>query len=380
MTYGGGGGGAGGSGGGGGYGGAGGGTGYGGGDEQELPSYNQAPAGSIRFNTDSAKLEVYIGGPVGYGTTATGQWMQVDGWSPDTQTGGTRIVFGGGYTPTNVDTLDFVNAATTGNAVAFGELITTRQGLAAVGSRTRGVYAGGENPPARNEMEFITIASTGTCTDFGNLTRSVFGLTGGSNSERAIFAGGNNPNTDVMEYITMASQGAAQDFGDLFDAMRRGSCGNSSTRWILYGGSGAPSTIQFCSFSTLGNSADFGDCFTGGYTRAQGSICSSTRALFAGNDDPHANTIEYITMSTLGNGTDFGDLPYSSSLEQCGARGGGSSSTRGVTAGGGNPSTKFGSIDFGQIDSLGNFIDFGDLTEDRGQLAGASNGHGGLAN
>ena len=83
-------------------------------------------------------------------------------------------------------------------------------------------------------------------------------------------------------------------------------------------------------------------------------------------------------MSTLGNGADFVDLPYSSSLEQCAARGGSSSSTRGITGGGGNPSTKFGSIDYGQIDTLGNFIDFGDLTENRGQLAGCSNGHGGL--
>ena len=342
--------------------------------------------GAFRFNTDSMKLEIFRGSAnyegtasmAGIGTLAAGQWEEIQATSPEVQTGGTRAVFGGGYTPSNVDTLDFVNVATTGNATAFGELITTRQGLSAVGSRTRGIYAGGENPSAKNEIEFITFASTGDATDFGNLTRSVFGLTGGSNSERAIFAGGNYPTTNVMEYITMASTGDAIDFGDLFDTFRRANCGNSSTRLIFYGGADAPTTIQFCSFSTLGNSADFGDCFTGGYTRAQGSICSSTRALFAGNASPQSNTIEYVTMSTLGNGANFGDLPYSSSLEQCGARGGSSSSTRGITAGGGVPSTKFGSIDYGQIDTLGNFIDFGDLTENRGQLAGCSNGHGGL--
>ncbi|MHA2405082.1 MAG: hypothetical protein ACXADH_18970, partial [Candidatus Kariarchaeaceae archaeon] len=54
-------------------------------DDQELPSYEQAPAGAIRFNTDSNKLEVYIGGPVGYGTLPNGQWMQVDNWSPENQ-------------------------------------------------------------------------------------------------------------------------------------------------------------------------------------------------------------------------------------------------------------------------------------------------------
>ena len=91
------GGGAGGSGGGGGgYTTVGGGSAFGDPSEFELPSYNQAPAGSIRFNTDSKKLEVYILSPVGYGTTPNGIWMEVDSWSPDLQTGGTRALFGGG--------------------------------------------------------------------------------------------------------------------------------------------------------------------------------------------------------------------------------------------------------------------------------------------
>ena len=90
-------GGSGGGGGGGGYRTVGGGSAFGGSDDFELPSYNQAPAGSIRFNTDSKKLEVYILSPVGYGTLPNGIWMEVDSWSPDLQTGGTRGVFGGGY-------------------------------------------------------------------------------------------------------------------------------------------------------------------------------------------------------------------------------------------------------------------------------------------
>ena len=59
-----------------------------------------APTGSIRFNTDSKKLEVYILGPVGYGTLPNGTWMEVDSWSPDLMTGGTRGLFGGGITQT----------------------------------------------------------------------------------------------------------------------------------------------------------------------------------------------------------------------------------------------------------------------------------------
>ena len=81
-----------------------------------------APTGSIRFNTDSKKLEVYILGPVGYGTLPNGTWMEVDSWSPDLMTGGTRGLFGGGITPGESDTIEFINIATTGDATDFGNL------------------------------------------------------------------------------------------------------------------------------------------------------------------------------------------------------------------------------------------------------------------
>ena len=60
-------------------------------------SYNITP-GAIRFNTDSMKLEYYHLGSVGFGTMATGEWVQITTDSPDIQTGGTRGLFGGGHT------------------------------------------------------------------------------------------------------------------------------------------------------------------------------------------------------------------------------------------------------------------------------------------
>ena len=126
-------------GGGGGYTTVGGGSAFGGSDDFELPSYNQAPAGSIRFNTDSKKLEVYILSPVGYGTVPNGIWMEVDGWSPELQTGGTRgLIFpGGGGTPN--DTIEFINIDTTGNSVDFGNLTEARFNVGPGASRTRAV-------------------------------------------------------------------------------------------------------------------------------------------------------------------------------------------------------------------------------------------------
>ena len=64
-------------------------------------SYNVTP-GAIRFNTDSMKLEYYRGGPVGFGTLAAGEWVQITTDSPDIQTGGTRGLRMGGNDASNV--------------------------------------------------------------------------------------------------------------------------------------------------------------------------------------------------------------------------------------------------------------------------------------
>ena len=72
-------------------------------------------SGSIRFNTDSSKLEIYNGEA----------WGEIDATSPELQTGGTRAVMAGGGFPSN-DTIDFVNIDTTGNATDFGDDTITR--------------------------------------------------------------------------------------------------------------------------------------------------------------------------------------------------------------------------------------------------------------
>ena len=87
------------------------------------------------------------------------------------------------------------------------------------------------------------------------------------------------------------------------------------------------------------------------------------------------NTIDYITIATLGNAIDFGDLTQA--RHEVGAV---SSPTRGCFAGSWQP-TQTNLIDYVQISSLGDAIDFGDsLKEGLLQESGCSNGHGGLGN
>ena len=115
--------------------------------------------GALRFNTDSQKLELYDGN----------QWTEIVASSPDSQTGGARGVFAGGYAPTALNVIEYITISTTGNALDFGDLSQTRTSPAASASSTRGLFAGGFTPTVTNVIDYITIATTGNALDFGDL-------------------------------------------------------------------------------------------------------------------------------------------------------------------------------------------------------------------
>ena len=177
----------------------------------EYPSLSTPPSGSIRFNTDSKKLEIYNGE----------KWWEIDSTTPEVQTGGARAVIQMSSSPSDSNKMDYGNIATTGNFADFGDLTTSTSGSpGACASRTRGLFAGGwVNPANSNVIAYVTIASTGNATDFGDETVIRRGLTGAGNQTRGIFSGGRadpgaNP-TDVIDYVTIAATGNAVDFGNL---------------------------------------------------------------------------------------------------------------------------------------------------------------------
>ena len=139
-------------------------------------------------------------------------------------------------------------------------------------------------------------------------------------------------------------------------------------------------TIGFITISTQGYGADFGDLTEGKRTVVGGS--NAVRGLFAGGQTSSPNTdangtdtIEYITIATLGNAIDFGNLSGKRILMS-----GACSSTRCVWPGGksvGN--TQNNTMEYVQIMSTGDAVDFGDtITAGRYGPGGCSNGHGGL--
>ena len=337
--------------------------------------------GAIRFNTDSLKLEYYRGGPVGFGTTTTtGEWVNITTDSPDIQTGGTRGIAFGGYTGSAlVNIIEYANLDSTGNTIDFGNLSGgTQYEGAAFASRTRGVFAGGA--PDATLINYITIASTGDSADFGDLQVGASQLGGLSNSTRGIVAGGSPYPSGInrIEYVTIASTGDSVDFGDMINTETAVNTSASSTRGIIAGGN-SPKTdvIQFITISTLGNAADFGDMTVarGGAASASNSI----RSIIAGGGGPSADlgSIEYITIATNGNGVSFGDLTTATASFTVNSAA--SSPTRCVFLGRHISNTYVNTIDYVQIMSTGDAIDFGDLVGGvRNRIAACSNGHGGL--
>ena len=101
------------------------------------------------------------------------------------------------------------------------------------------------------------------------------------------------------------------------------------------------------------------------------------RGMFVGGQNAPSATkyseIDYITISTLGNAIDFGDLSAAKDYP-LGAM---ASPTRGVVGGGSTPTT-LDVIEYVQIMSTGNATDFGNLLAAKSEASGCSNGHGGL--
>ena len=101
------------------------------------------------------------------------------------------------------------------------------------------------------------------------------------------------------------------------------------------------------------------------------------RFVFSGGyyPSPHADlgTMDFVEISTLGNAVDFGDLSIARSAFQCG-----SSGTRGLFAGGsypGRPNTGEPQIDYITFQSGGGVNDFGDMSfEGTHKGSGISNG------
>ena len=120
----------------------------------------EIPTGAVRYNTDSNKMEVYIGST----------WMEVAVSTPNLD-GGTRGIFFG-ENPSSSNVIQFITIDTAGDATDFGDLQAMKNQGASLASRTRGIWLGGQlgsSPNYSNVIQAIEIASLGNAFDFGDI-------------------------------------------------------------------------------------------------------------------------------------------------------------------------------------------------------------------
>ena len=330
----------------------------------------EVPQGAIRLNTDSQKLEFF----------AQDQWWEMA--THEALTGQDKALFAGAYQhPGNTsNVIDYIHISSEGNAVDFGDLLNAQGTGTSFGSVTRAIWAGGWiSPGMSNVIQYATIPTQGNAIDFGDMTYSAgHGLGGCSNQVRGLNAGG-NPQTNTINYVTIASTGNATDFGDMTNA-RYGLAGVSSpTRGVFSNGDLGPAytnVIDYVTIASTGNAVDFGDSAMGN-SSGNGGASNSIRGLFCGGSGPSSsggNFLDYITIATTGNAAEFGDGLID---ENNRFPGGAASPTRAVWVGG-YTSSQRNHIASNMIATLGNSIEFGELTGSYSQHFGTSNCHGGL--
>jgi len=234
----------------------------------------------------------------------------------------TRGLWAGGMGPASevaTNSISYITIATTANGSDFGDLSVVKRQFEGLSNQTRGIWPGGQNdtPSSNteiNSIDYVTIATTGNASDFGDIQETKESTSTCASSTRGLIAGGDDgpAYSNTIGYITIATTGNATNFGDLSLARSSGTGCSNETRGLFFGGRVAPNnynTIEYVTIATTGNSSDFGD-LTATINQTQ-SAASQIRGVLAGgnpNSSPnYTNLMEYVNIATTGNSSDFGD-------------------------------------------------------------------------
>ena len=345
--------------------------------------------GTLRFNTDHGSLEVFRGNTIGWEQIQRRESQYLGGGTGSAAGTGTRaIILGGrGNSSSNlVDMIDFFKINTLGNAQDFGNLTAAHYSMGVVCDGTRVVAAGGRTPSFVQDIDFFTISSQGDAADSGYDLNNTENPNALSDSIRGVFAiTSGSAYKNAIDYITIQSLGNAQDFGDLTDIRGYGAALASSTRGCFIGGLDTTppadldiDVIDFVTIRSTGNATDFGNLTNA--VSQPGAASNAVRGIICGgtpnNQTTVLNNIQFITIATTGNAVDFGDL-LNVSVAGCTV----ANSTRFVhhrSRTNSGDGSRVNVLEFSEIASTGNTLDFGDLVDDPSDRDGTSNGHGGL--
>jgi len=336
----------------------------------------EVPQGAIRLNTDSQKLEFF----------AQDRWYEMATHS-DVFDGsaGRALIFEGDASSNKIDV---IHIDTQGNATDFGETHYNNDSVGGSGDRTRALVYGGGSPSVTNKIEFHTISISSSGTDFGDLTFTGRQPGNANNSTRSLMCGGypspystgNAVNT--ICYVTTQSLGNAVDYGDLVTTGEQ-TMASSPTRGVGIGGYGvgpsAPSggrltECQFITTHTLGNAFEFANLDK--VRNDANGAGSNTRGVFMGGGGSPAQTdqITFVEFASLGRPTDFGNLQSIGQSHACTSNQVRAVKTNGSTTPGGNVNR----IEFVNIATGGEAVEFGDATYAGTSSVAHCNAQGGL--
>ena len=219
----------------------------------------------------------------------------------------------------NSDAIEYITIASEGNSLDFGNMTDSRYYTASASSSTRSVTMGGHTPgSSTNSMEYVEITSLGNAIDFGDM--SAARLTDGSafsSPIEAFVCGGHPAANETYEVIRIASTGSSVA-GDKMSSGNQwpGAGCSNSTRGLWAGGANSSNNysrdMKFITMASKGNTQFFGD-LSNTSQGGGGAGSNATRGVIAfgmstdGNYND-LNILEYITFSTSGNSQDFGDL------------------------------------------------------------------------
>ena len=287
---------------------------------------------AMAYQPGASNQMQYITIPTAGNATDFGDLTQARAWG-GRGASRTRAIWGAGQTPTKVDTIDYVTFSSTGNATDFGNRTESTNECDGLSNQTRALFAGGYssggNPAGyHNTIDYVNIATTGNAVDFGDLVgrRSSQGQHGVSNSVRGFFVGGQRPDVDsnMIEYVIIGTTGNAIDWGDISGEPLNGGAWVSTATHAIGGGpndSNGIGSIDRFNFNSRGTAWEFGTMSSVmNYTAA---VETPVRGVWGG-DSPGTTVMEYLSMQTGGNATDFGDLTSSfSGMRGCSNANGG---------------------------------------------------------
>ena len=336
----------------------------------------EVPQGAIRLNTDSQRLEFF----------AQDRWYEMATHS-DVFDGsaGRALIFEGDASSNKIDV---INIDTQGNATDFGQTHYNNDSVGSTGDRTRALVYGGGSPSATNKIEYYTISIGNAAIDFGDLTFTGRQPGNANNSTRSLMCGGypspysTSNAVNTICYVTTQSTGNAVDYGDLISTGEQVmSC--SPTRGVGIGGYGVSGPVsgrladcQFITTHTLGNASEFSqlDLIRNDANGAGNNV----RGVYLGGAHPSGQTdaITFVELASLGKPTDFGNLISAGQSHCCT-----SNKVRAVKTNGylGSPvSGNTNRIEFVNIATGGNAVEFGDATYTGASSAAHCNAQGGL--